>query len=70
MSHWVSPQSLELQLFYGDVLVADLHEASPHQGTWFAPYELKISAGEGQLQDRLLEYITLRKTPIKFFIFF
>src|SRR5262245_1232813 len=57
MSGWVSPLPLELQLWYGDVLVADLHEVFPHQGTWFAPYDLKISPGEGALQDRLLEYI-------------
>src|SRR4051794_14434038 len=58
MSHSILPQSLELQLFYGELLVADLHEAYPHQGTWFARCELKISPGEGPLQDGLLEYIT------------
>jgi hypothetical protein len=57
MSSWVAPPPLELQLWYGDVLVADLHEVFPHQGTWFALYELKIALGEGALQDRLLEYI-------------
>ena len=53
----MSPPPLELQLWYGDVLVAELHNVFPHQGTWFASYELKISPGEGVLQDRLLEYI-------------
>jgi hypothetical protein len=57
MPHWVAPPFLELQLWFGDVLVADLHQVFPHQGTWFAPYELKISQGQGTLQDRLLEYI-------------
>jgi hypothetical protein len=57
MPRWVAPPSLELQLWYGDVLVADLHQVFPHQGTWFAPYELKIAPGDGALQDRLLEYI-------------
>lgn len=57
MSRWVEPPPLELQLWYGDVLVADLHDVFPHQGTWFAPYELKISPGEGAPKDRLLEYI-------------
>jgi hypothetical protein len=57
MSRWVSPPPLELQLWYGDVLVAELHQVFPHQGTWFAPYELKIAPGEGVLQDRVLEYI-------------
>lgn len=51
------PPPLKLQLWYGDVLVANLHDVFPHQGTWFAPYELKISPGDGVLQDRLLEYI-------------
>jgi hypothetical protein len=57
MSPWVSPPPLELQLWYAEVLVADLHQVFPHQGTWFATYELKIGPGEGALQDRLLEYI-------------
>ena len=57
MAGWVAPPPLELQLWYDDVLVADLHDVFPHQGTWFAPYELKIAPGKGALQDRLLEYI-------------
>jgi hypothetical protein len=57
MANWVAPPTLELQLCYGDVLVADLHQVFPHQGTWFAPCEVKIALGEGALQDRLLEYI-------------
>ena len=51
MPRWVAPPPLELQLWYGDVLVADLHQVFPHQGTWFAPYELKIAPGEGTLQE-------------------
>jgi hypothetical protein len=57
MPRWVEPPPLELQLWYGDVLVADLHQVFPHQGTWFGAYELKIAPGERALQDRLLEYI-------------
>jgi hypothetical protein len=57
MSRWVAPPPLEFQLWYSDLLVAQLHQVFPHQGTWFAPYELKIAPGEGALQDRLLEYI-------------
>lgn len=57
MPRWVPPPPLELQLGYDDVLVAELRQVFPHQGTWFAPYELKIASGEGVLQDRLLEYI-------------
>lgn len=57
MSDWVQPPPLELQLWYGDMLVADLHQMFPHQGTWFATYDLKIAPGQGALQDRVLEYI-------------
>jgi hypothetical protein len=57
MSSWMAPPPLELQLWYGQVLVAELHEVFPHQGTWFAPYELRIRSGTGELQDRLLAYI-------------
>jgi hypothetical protein len=57
MPSWVAPPPLELQLWYSDMLVADLHQVFPHQGTWFASYELKIAPGEGALQDRLLEYV-------------
>lgn len=58
MSLWVAPPTLELRLWYGDALVADLHQVFPHQGTWFAEYELKVAAGGGMLTERLLEYIT------------
>jgi len=61
MSRWVAPSTLELQLWYGDVLVAELHQVFPHQGTWFAPYELKITPGDGALQDRLLKYIAFKE---------
>jgi hypothetical protein len=47
MPRWVPPPPLELQLWYGDVLVAELHQVFPHQGTWFAAYELKIASGQG-----------------------
>ncbi len=57
MPRWVPPPPLELKLWYGDLLVAELHQVFPHQGTWFASYELKLAPGEGPLQDRLLEYI-------------
>lgn len=51
------PPPLELQLWYGDLLVADLHHVFPHQGTWFGSYAAKIRRGEGALQDELLNYI-------------
>jgi len=65
MSRWVPPPPLELQLWYGDLLVAELHQVFPHQGTWFATYELKIAAGEGELQDRLLEYIAFSEDFVR-----
>jgi hypothetical protein len=52
-----SPKPLNLQLWYGDVLVAELRDAFPHQGTWFANYEQIVPPGEGLVQDRLCSYI-------------
>ena len=57
MARWVEPSKLELQLWCCEVLVADLHGVFPHQGTWFADYELRITLGEGELQNQLLTYI-------------
>jgi len=57
MAHWIEPSKLELQLWYGEVLVADLCDVCPHQGTWFGEYELRIPPGEGSLQNRLIAYI-------------
>src|SRR3954451_19465523 len=59
MSPLIAPPPLELQLWYDDILVAELHQVFPHQGTWFAEYELKIVPGKAVLHDRLLEYIAL-----------
>ena len=58
MARWVEPPPLELQLWYGDLLVADLHRVIPHQGTWFAEYDVRIIPGQGELQDQLLAYIS------------
>lgn len=57
MPSWVEPRRLEVQLYYGDLMVAELHRMFPHQGTWFAEYELSIAPGQGMLQDKLLDYI-------------
>jgi hypothetical protein len=57
MSGWVEPPSLELEIWFGDVMVAELHGVFPHQGTWFGVYDMKIGQGSGALEDRLLEYI-------------
>jgi hypothetical protein len=52
-----TPQSLNLHLWFGDVLVADLWNAFPHQGTWFAKYRQVVAPEEGRLQARLCEFI-------------
>jgi hypothetical protein len=48
---------LNLQLWFGDVVVADLLDVMPHQGTWFARYRQVVAQGQGALQQRLCEYI-------------
>jgi hypothetical protein len=55
---WVEPPSLSAELWFGSLLVADLHQLFPHQGTWFAEYELKIAANRGPQEDQLLAYIS------------
>jgi hypothetical protein len=52
-----APQPLHLQLRLGDVLVADLRNAFPHQGTWFAQYRQVVAPGQGSVQARLCEFI-------------
>lgn len=56
-TEWVAPPLLEGQLWFGNLLVADLHQLSPHQGTWSSKYKLRISANHGQQEDKLLSYI-------------
>jgi hypothetical protein len=58
MARWVEPPPLEAQLWFGSLLVADLHRMFPHQGTWFSEYDLRICRDEGDLQTQLLGYIT------------
>jgi hypothetical protein len=48
---------LDLQLWFGDVLVADLFDAMPHQGTWFARYRPVVALGQGPLQQHLCDFI-------------
>ncbi len=52
---------MEGQLWFGDLLVADLRGMFPHQGTWFSDYCLRITPDQGILQGRLLAYIALCK---------
>jgi hypothetical protein len=51
------PLSLNLQLWYGDVLVADMLGAKPHQGTWFALYRQLVAPDQGEVERRLCEFI-------------
>jgi hypothetical protein len=51
------PPTLNLQLWYGDVLVADLLGAKPHQGTWSAEYRQVVCPEQGPLHRRLCEFI-------------
>ena len=48
---------LNLQLWFGDVLVADLLNVIPHQGTWFALYRQVVAPGQGAVQRRLCDSI-------------
>lgn len=59
MSNAVAAEPLDLQLWFGDVLVADLRNALPHQGTWFAEYRQVVAPEQGRLQGRLCEFIRL-----------
>jgi hypothetical protein len=52
-----APKPLNLQLWFGDVLVAELINAFPHQGTWFAQYRQIVAPGQGPIQARLCAYI-------------
>ncbi len=64
MPSWVPPPPLELQLWYGDLLVAELHQVFPHQGTWFAPYELKIAQGRERYRTTCLNTSRSARTLI------
>jgi hypothetical protein len=52
-----APKPLNLQLWFGDVLVADLLDVFPHQGTWFARYRQVVIPEQGPVQQRLCELI-------------
>ena len=57
MTRVSTPKPLNLQLWFGDVLVADLLNVIPHQGTWFAEYRQIVTPEQGPLQQRLCELI-------------
>jgi hypothetical protein len=49
---------MEAQLWFGNLLVAELQRMFPHQGTWFSEYDLRITNDQGDLQDQLLAYVS------------
>jgi hypothetical protein len=53
--------SLNLRLWFGDVLVADLLDVMPHQGTWFASYRQVVAPDQGPGERRLCDYIAFRE---------
>jgi hypothetical protein len=57
MAKLVNHKPQNLQLWFGDVLVADLVDVFPHQGTWFAQYRQSIAPEQGLLQRRLCDFI-------------
>jgi hypothetical protein len=57
VSEHPAPRPLNLQLWYGDVLVADLLNVIPHQGTRFALYRQVVTPEQGPLQRRLCDFI-------------
>jgi hypothetical protein len=50
-------KSLNLQLWFGKVLVAELTDVIPHQGTWFALYRQVVAPGLGPLERRLCDFM-------------
>ena len=55
----IEPDPLLGRLWFRHLLVADLREMFPHQGTWFADYDLRISPDQGDEQEQLLAFIAL-----------
>jgi hypothetical protein len=50
-------EPLNLQLWFGTVLVADLLDVFPHQGTWYARYRPLVAPEQGPRHKRLYHYI-------------
>jgi hypothetical protein len=51
------PKPLNLQLWFDEVLVAELRNVFPHQGTWFAEYRQVVAPEQGRLEARLCQFI-------------
>ena len=52
-----NPPPLSAQLWYGDLLVAELSNVIVHQGTWFGDYRQVVTRGQGNQATRLCDYI-------------
>lgn len=57
MSEQPVRKPLILQLWFGDMLVADLVDVITHQGTWFALYHQIVVPEQGPRQCRLSDFI-------------
>ncbi|QEG00740.1 hypothetical protein Mal15_48120 [Stieleria maiorica] len=57
VSTWVAPPALNATLWHSGLLVAQLSNAFPHQGTWFADFDLRIRSRGDAHATRILEYI-------------
>ena len=53
-----NPSNLSVQLWYGDLLVAEVSNAIVHQGTWFGDYRPVISREQGKKASRVCDYIS------------
>ena len=58
MSEQSARKPVNLQLWFGDVLVADLLDVITHQGTWFARYRQIVVPEQGPQQRRLCDFIS------------
>ena len=61
MSKWVEPPTMTLTLWHNGLLIAHLSNVFPHQGTWFADYELSIDGHDDEHARRILDYISFCK---------
>lgn len=57
LSEQLVQKPLNLQLWFGDILVADLLDVTTHQGTWFAVYHQILVPEQGPQQRRLCDFI-------------
>jgi hypothetical protein len=48
---------LNLQLYYGSILVGDLNDVIVHQGTWFGHFRQIVASKMGRTEERLCDFI-------------